>query len=513
MLVNTKNEKICINQLVCKGCKDIEIESDVIIPDVKPDILNVVNSSGIFCLQKKEVLDGRVKIDGSINLFVMYISTDENSRVRGLNTSVDFSKYIDVPEAREGMSISEKVCIKSIECSILNERKINIKICLKFEYKICTNEEIEVITEVCNCNGMQFLNDKVEVCSILSCGTANVFAKENINIQEEENAVEILKACVNFINKDIKISYNKILAKAELDVHVMYLTENNCIGNAEARIPVMGFIDVQNVSEENICDIKYLIKSIIIKPNNSETKGIYVEAPIELTCCTYEKKCVNVIQDLYMPGRKTSYDKRSVNAVSSDNKFSQRIELSERVQLPEIIGHRLLDVNVSPTISKKNILNDKVVYEGDVRLDFTFDNETNIVGQKRFEIPFNFSKELNGINPASDVEVTVEVEKQDFIIGENGSIDCNIELMSDGERLENKNLNIISNINNEEAENTNNCSIIVYFVKKNDSVWQIAKKFGSTVEDIVKLNDIQNPEQLKIGQQLFIPKFTGNKVA
>ena len=45
----------------------------------------------------------------------------------------------------------------------------------------------------------------------------------------------------------------------------MYLTEDNRINNITAKIPVVGFIDIPNVTEENMCDVDYEIKKYSIK--------------------------------------------------------------------------------------------------------------------------------------------------------------------------------------------------------------------------------------------------------
>ena len=39
-----------------------------------------------------------------------------------------------------------------------------------------------------------------------------------------------------------------------------------------------------------------------------------------------------------------------------------------------------------------------------------------------------------------------------------------------------------------------------------DTLWKIAKKFGSTVDEIVKVNGIENPDVIMPGEQLFIPR-------
>ena len=46
----------------------------------------------------------------------------------------------------------------------------------------------------------------------------------------------------------------------------------------------------------------------------------------------------------------------------------------------------------------------------------------------------------------------------------------------------------------------------IYFVKPGDSLWKIAKKYKSTVEEIMKVNDIEDKNKIYPAQQLFIPK-------
>ena len=59
----------------------------------------------------------------------------------------------------------------------------------------------------------------------------------------------------------------------------------------------------------------------------------------------------------------------------------------------------------------------------------------------------------------------------------------------------------------EENRELSKYSMVIYFVKPNDTIWNIAKRFGSTVDDIVRVNGIENPENIQVGKQLFIPRY------
>ena len=75
----------------------------------------------------------------------------------------------------------------------------------------------------------------------------------------------------------------------------------------------------------------------------------------------------------------------------------------------------------------------------------------------------------------------------------------------------NTTISVIDEIIKEEMKQDNVYNLVIYFVKKNDTLWQIAKKFKSTVEDIIKVNAIENPTKIFEGQQLYIPRFTNTK--
>lgn len=47
-----------------------------------------------------------------------------------------------------------------------------------------------------------------------------------------------------------------------------------------------------------------------------------------------------------------------------------------------------------------------------------------------------------------------------------------------------------------------------YVVREGDSLWKLARNFGTTVGEIARANDITNPHQIEVGQRLVIPRGT-----
>ena len=92
MLIETEKETVCINQIVGQKRTEIEVEGDIIVNDIKPDVLNVISANGIPCVYKKEVMDGKVRLDGSINTYIIYFADSQDGTVRSLSTTLDFTR-------------------------------------------------------------------------------------------------------------------------------------------------------------------------------------------------------------------------------------------------------------------------------------------------------------------------------------------------------------------------------------------------------------------------------------
>ena len=150
MVLETVNEKLCVNKLIAAKKDILMVEGDMIVPDSKPDILNTICTSGVVCIYKKEVLDEKVRMDGNINTYIMYLADDTQDKVRGINTSLDFSEIIPVSNSKEGMESVIQTKLKSIECKVINGRKVGIKANLEVDIKIYAREDVEIVNDIQN---------------------------------------------------------------------------------------------------------------------------------------------------------------------------------------------------------------------------------------------------------------------------------------------------------------------------------------------------------------------------
>lgn len=512
MPVETEKENVCINQIIGQKRAETFVEGDVIVNDVKPDVLNIISANGIACVYKKEVMDGKIRIDGSVNTYIIYLADSENGNIRSLNTVLDFTQIIDIDNCRPDMILNESVSVKNIDCRIINERKISIKASLDVEAKLYSNEQADIITGITNFDDMQTLSNNKCISSLVGEGNTRVYAKDTLSVDSVDDLAEIMNASLKIVNKEVKLSYNKVLTKAEAEIWIMYLTEDNRINNVSTKIPIMGFIDIENINDNNICDVDYKLKNLIIKPNNGETHSIYVEAEMELSCFAYESKEINLIEDMYSISQDVEFNKKNITTIAGKQNIRQDCNIREQISMPEVGSNKIYCANTKPIINDTKVMNGKILYSGELSIEFLYE-VSNGMEAKRINLPFNFEAQSDLIEANNNVDTDLTVEQDNFVIISDGNIEANITMQFNIGISKTEKISIIDDLEVKECRQNNIYSMIIYFVKPGDTLWKIAKKFRSTVEDIARVNGIEDENKIYVGQQLYIPKYIKKRIA
>ena len=179
------------------------------------------------------------------------------------------------------------------------------------------------------------------------------------------------------------------------------------------------------------------------------------------------------------------------------------------MNIPELETGTIVDVAVTPIINKENRANGNVRYEGEVELNFIFtDNSAVGINTKKVTVPFE--QTVDGIPENCKMDTNIEVNSQEFL-NQAGVISANLDLNFETDAYRSVAIPVINDINTTPQEELEDYSVIIYVVKAGDTLWKIAKRFGSTVDDIVRVNGIERPDKLNVAEKIYIPRYVLKK--
>jgi LysM repeat protein len=117
-----------------------------------------------------------------------------------------------------------------------------------------------------------------------------------------------------------------------------------------------------------------------------------------------------------------------------------------------------------------------------------------------------FEQTIEGIQENCRMDTKIEVNSQEFL-NQSGVVSANIDLNFETDSYRTTLIPVINDITSTQQDEMEDYSVIIYVVKAGDTLWKIAKRFGSTVDDIVRVNGIERPDRLNVGEKIYIPKY------
>lgn len=509
--MNYKTDKILLNQLVEQKRDVFTIEDSIIIPDIKPDILGIITTSSNLYVYKKEINNGKVRVDGGILVDMIYTADDEKNSIRAIHNVLDFSKSFDVEKYEENNTFSCTLNVKSLDPKIVNGRKVGIDANIEYELRIYSNNENEFICSIDENEDVQKISRSIDISALSFAGESICSAKDSITL--EDNLADILCCNLSIMNREEKISYNKVLSKADCKVDVIYINEDENIRNITHIVPVMGFIDMPGIDEEEIIITNYEIRNINIKPDSGSNNKILIDIDFGVRCDSYENKKIEIIEDLYSPEQEITLYQSNADLMQNRSVIKDSFNISEQIDISDVKDNNIYFTNITNESINQKIVGNSVIYEGSIRADILF--ESNISGrweQKSKSIDYSHSVKIENLNENTVLNTNMDIGNTECRAVQNGTLELNLGLNLNIIKYNRFKTNFICNMKTEEGKNnTIPNSLIIYFIKDGDSLWKIAKKFKTTIDEIAEINNIENVDKIETGEQLFIPRHVNAK--
>lgn len=491
---------------VFENSYNFTLNQDIIVPDSKPDILEILHKSSDICIERSQIQDNMLKINGILYVDVMYMADNENNDIRGVSTEIELNQSIEISEEYREAIPQVYAKVSSVECKMSNERKISINARVDCNAELQSNENINYIENIrSDNNDIQVLNNKVNVSKLLGMEMQNISISEEVSVSDTD-IMELLESNIKIINEEYKLSYNKVLVKADAVINIMYVTNTNNVATQEIILPFTGFIDMSNVSDNSILDVVYNIKNRSVKLNdNKEDRKFSINMEIGAVVKNFENSEVTMIQDMYSLSRGIGFDTQCIcndMVVALDSVLH---DIKESIQLEET-DCNIIGINSRITRSDIQRVNDKLHIEGEISLELIC-KDTNKIFVKYCQVPYTHIYDNSKIKNCNLYCLDTTIKNISYTMLNNQADFC-IELRFRITLKNKMDYKIVTNVREEENRIICPYSITIYYVKPHDSLWLIAKKFGTTVEEIAKYNEIDNPDTyiLQIGTQLFIPQ-------
>ena len=486
---------------------------ELIVPDMMPDILRVVESSGLACLKEKELSDGRLSVSGVVRVVILYVPETDNG-INKLEVTVPFSHDFMDAQIMESGAATAMTDMVRVDVRIINPRKImvssSVRICAK-AYNPAEQEfgsNIENMEEL----GIQVMRRQNNLL-MPSCVKDKYFTiVDELEIPNTKPVVtDILRTDVSLIVQDSKIIGNKLVIKGTALIKTIYQSglsgsAADCVFSVEHALPFSQILEADHINEDSICDVELFLggMEMYISGSANESRSLSVTMNVGVQMTAYTQQSLSMITDLYSTDYSLSVESRSFEASALMDQGVKRQNVREVIEAG-VTANSILDISVKPEKVTGKREEEKVLLVADTMVSVVYIGEDGALYCVMRQIPVSIFMDYSN---ETELISTAKFTGEAFATATSGGIEIRFSLdfayiaTSHARLLGIKSVKVDTS---QPKDMSGQPSIIICRPNSGESLWDMAKRYNTTMKDIQMANGMETSEEL-ISSRLLIPK-------
>lgn len=499
----------------------VTLDDDFIVPDTMSDIVQVILDSGEVQLEPIRVQKEKVLVHGKLDFHILY--RNDEGGLQTLGGVIPFEETINVPELEEKDYVSVIWQLEDLDAGIINSRKLSIKAVITLEVKaeaLFDTEaavELEMQQDAWGTPQIEIQKQNLNVAAIALRRKDTYRMKEILSLSGNKPAIDrLLWIEMRLSGVSTRPLDGKIHLEGMLGVFVVYQGEgeSGVIQWMEESIPFSGDVEMTGAVEEMIpaISVRLIHKGIEEKPDyDGEMRELEVDAVMELDIRLYEEEELELLQDLYATDREMELEtgEACFDQILAHN--TGKCKISEKVSLES--PNRILQICHSVgtvKLDEVSVREDTLVMDGalEVRMLYLTDDDVWSVQSATELIPFHYEAEIAGIRADSVWYLEYGVEPLTAVMVGGDTVEVKAVITLDMLVLQPVCRTVILRAETKplDMEKIQQMpGIVGYLVQDGDKLWDIAKRFHTTVERVMTANDLTS-ETVHTGDRLIVVK-------
>ena len=475
--------------------------AELVIPDVCEDVGQILDVKGEICLTNKKLIDGRLSVEGAVEVCIVYAGED-GKKLEHVATTMQFTQTKAMSDAGDDHLVVVRLELRRIEAKTLNPRKLLIKAepCAVFccygiadcgVYNRLPAGEFPAIHTLCK---------KAQFVPVISVKEKNFSISDEYLVPADVPAgAKMISSATRICVDDIKTVGSKIIFKIVTETDALFLCEEtgelrSCCFETQVSQLIESEYDTELTEAAVIPVLKSSELTRLPERENSACYAASFSILVQAVCC--ENRCVEYVADAYCNKycASTEFSETVLGGYSTIRRM--RMELCGR--LPA--GLSCADVvYLTPSYAFAEVSGSKLMCS--VRLRGVYCSPE---GER---LPLSISLEDSDeliISDCQSLKLISCCVGSAFIAQ---SCDVTIPFIMELGVYEEHSVNSVSAIELDEGScgMKNRPSIIVLCSNRDYDLWELAKKYGSTTTGIEKANTIDGKFDIS-ARPMIIPK-------
>ncbi len=512
-------DRMVFRENVAKDTMQLLLEGDIIVPDIRPDMAVVLKTDADIYTEKTELSTDRISFTGRMDIKVLYLCKGDTKTVHSMSTVHKIDDFMNLEGVNKDMWAELDADIINIDFKMLNDRKLSYKAVVEITVDVEGKCEKDIVKTIPGIPENQLKKNALDVNRTVDNAEERFIIKEELNLPTgKPNIKEVLQSGVHITNKDLRVGNGRASINGDVSVYVIYKGEDDSalIEFFEAEVPFNGAIELPAAREDQIGDLSLNTEGhfITVKENSDgEDRTFDVEIPVRARIRTSRQSEAEVLSDAFIVNKNVGLVKENLTYPQLICKNKNQCSVKEIVEIddkcPDIL--QVFRVNGNVHVDSTKVIDDKVIVEGVIDTNVLYiakDDDTPVYNYSSV-LPFKQVVETKGAAPDMQVKIDKNIDHVGFNMLSDREVELRFLISFNTAVSCQKTADLVTDVNIEDipAEILDAMpSIIIYVVQKGDTLWNIARKYNVSLDELAEINEIENKNLIFPGQKLLILK-------
>jgi len=511
-------KNIHMNKLRCKSTLQLTLDDDFNVPDVKPDINQIITEQGEVKINDIRAMNGKLMVKGALVFNVLYLSEGDQKPVQNISGEIPFDEVINMDITCSDDDPTVKWDLEDLTTGLINSRKLSVRAIVGLYVAVEELYDEETAVDVEGPEDVQYINKKIEVTDVAINKKDTFRIKDEIVLPSNKgNISSLLYRDIDLSSVEVRLLDDRFTIKGEIPVFILFTSddEENPIEYYETDVPFSGTVECNGCTEDMIEDITVGIasKNMDVKPDSDgEERVIDLEVILDLGIKVYAVEEPEIIYDVYCPSKEITPVVRDATYENLVIKNNSKYRVADRILVPQNQPKILQICHASGNIKIDDITAEatELMVEGAIEVGILYISEDDGRPMNSIKgiIPFSQVVELKGMKSGSNYEIKPTIDQLSVMMLDSEEIEVKATINLNAIVFDLITEPIITDIEVADLDMEKLQSmpgIIGYVVKKGDNLWKIAKKYYTTVDNIMNINNLED-DRVKEGDKLIIVK-------
>lgn len=499
---------VYINDTVCREATEQAIDVDFTLPDYCPDISKIFKCQAVPRISSKGINGKTVTIDGTVMLTVLY--GDKDGNLCSYEYQYPFSKNIELASEQTGVNLFCKTRIEYINCRAVTGRKIDIHGAVGIFLKVFKRKCTDIISDIDD-TSTEIHRGIAPATVPMGYAEKYLLVEDELQIGQGQPAVNnIIRSEAKSCIRETKIINDKAVVKGEMTVCVLYCPNNcptpQCVKTV---IPFSQIVDIEGITDSCKCETNSEIAFFEAKPRVSpsgEIKTFAITAKILLTCSAWCSNEIAVVLDAFSRKHDADIVRNKVNFEKIISNISETYHCKKSVEL-EMPVDSVLDLWCNVQTNSVKFEDNNMIIGGIIIASMIVSGDKNNTYYVEKNIDFEYKYPVLCEKGVPYCEPEIEILSCGYTLTSTENMEIRVDLSVNASVYEKREISLISDFSIDESKPVcRNCNgaMIIYFPSENDSVWDIARKYNASVEEIMRINELES-DNIPNGKTILVP--------